>query len=89
MARSRFDVDDPIVPRHEHWLVPCCLASDVRLLESAYREAIEALNRACRHDDPDNSGLCIKCGVVVDYDGPMTPSQLGFTWESWAKERRA
>ena len=23
---------------------------------------------ACRHDDPDNSGLCIHCSAVLDPD---------------------
>ena len=42
------------------------------------RAAVKALNRACKHDDPDNSGLCIKCGVVLEDDGPIWIAEHGF-----------
>jgi hypothetical protein len=60
-----------------------CRADDVALLEQAFRDVVTALNRACRHDDPDNSGLCIKCGVVLEYDGPLSLVDDGIDWAEW------
>lgn len=72
----RYDMDNDGIPYGTdvgQW----CRLGDVELLENALRAAVKALNRACRHDDPDNSGLCVKCGVVLEADGPIFISGHG------------
>ena len=64
--------DTKPIPEHEHggsfWLadihwergLPGAVLGD-------WRDTLqERPVRACRHDDPDNSGLCIKCGANLD-----------------------
>jgi hypothetical protein len=58
-------------------------SDDAALLEEAIRQLAQALERACRHEDPENSGLCIRCGVVLEYDGPLSLVDSDLKWSTW------
>ena len=40
------------------------IVTEVRVGEHGFMEWTAEAS-FCRHDDPDNSGLCIKCGIIL------------------------